>query len=94
MFVKIEGALVNLDLVYNINLNDDGTATLWFVGRTCRDVTAEDMKAIEAAIRHESTVEEIEPPAISIGGVNLEDIEKSKKAAARKRFRDYRKHRR
>lgn len=93
MFVKIEGALVNLDLVYNIDLNDDGTATLWFIGKVCRDVTAEDMKAIEAVIGHESVVEEIAPPTISIAGVNLEDIEKSKRAA-RKRFRDYRKNRR
>lgn len=90
MFVKIEGSLVNLALVYNIDLNDDGTATLWFVGRTYRDVTAEDMKAIEAAIRHESVVEEIAPSPISIAGVDLKDIEKSKRNA-RKRFRDYRK---
>ena len=93
MFVKIEGSLVNLDLVYYIDLNDDGSATLWFIGKACLDVTAEDMKAIEAAIGHESVVEEIAPSPISIAGVNPEDIEKSKRNA-RKRFRDYRKNRR
>lgn len=76
MFVKIEGSLVNFDLVYNIDLNDDGTATLWFIGTAgaCRDVTADDMKAIEAAIRHEYVVEDIESPASTFSGVNLEDI--------------------
>lgn len=64
MFVKIEGGYVNLDLVHTIDTNDDGTAALWFAGTdaVCRDVTADDMKAIKAAIRHEYVVEEIEPP--------------------------------
>lgn len=32
MFVKIEGSYINLALVHSIDLNDDGTATLWFTG--------------------------------------------------------------
>ena len=54
MFVKIEGSYINLALVHSIDLNDDGTATLWFAGAdgACRDVTADDLKVIEAAIRH------------------------------------------
>lgn len=55
MFVKVDGSYVNLDCVHTIDLNDDGTATLWFAGAygaygARRDVTADDMKAIEAAI--------------------------------------------
>lgn len=52
MFVKVDGGYVNLDCVHTIDLNDDGTATLWFAGAdgACRDVTADDMKTIEAAI--------------------------------------------
>jgi len=67
MFVKIEGSYINLALVHSIDLNDDGTATLWFTGAdgACRDVTADDLKIIEAAIRHESVIEEIEPPAVA-----------------------------
>lgn len=63
MFAKIEGSYINLALVHSIDLNDDdGTATLWFAGAdgACRDVTADDLKVIEAAIRHASVVEEIE----------------------------------
>ncbi len=67
MFVKIEGSYINLDLVHTIDVYDDGTATLWFTGAdgVCRDVTADDLKIIEAAIRHESVVEEIEQPAVA-----------------------------
>jgi len=52
MFVKIEGSYINLALVHSIDLNDDGTATLWFTGAdgACRDVTADGLKVIEAAI--------------------------------------------
>lgn len=32
MFVKIEGSYINLALDHSIDLNDDGTATLWFAG--------------------------------------------------------------
>ena len=41
MFVKVDGGYVNLDCVHTIDLNDDGTATLWFAGAdgACRDVT-------------------------------------------------------
>ena len=55
MFVKIDGGYINLDLVNTIDTNDDGTATLWFAGagELSRDVTADDMKAIEAAMRYE-----------------------------------------
>lgn len=36
MFVKIEGSYINLDLVYTIDANDDGTATpLVCRGRKC-----------------------------------------------------------
>ena len=58
MFIKIDGSYVNLALVHSIDLNDDGTATLWFTGAdgACRDVTADDLKVIEAAIRHSSLV--------------------------------------
>jgi hypothetical protein len=71
MFVKIEGGYINLDLVHTIDTNDDGTATLWFAvtGEICRDVTADDMKAIEAAIRHECVFEEIESPAVATHSV-------------------------
>ena len=66
MFVKIEGSLINLDLVCTIDLNDDWSATLWFTGteNAYRDVTADDMKVIEEAIRHEYeyAFEEIEAP--------------------------------
>lgn len=57
MFVKIEGSYINLALVHSIDLNDDGTATLWFAGAdgACRDVTADDLKIIEATIRHDVT---------------------------------------
>ena len=55
MFIKIDGSYVNLALVHSIDLNDDGTATLWFTW-ACRDVTADDLKVIEAAIRHSSLV--------------------------------------
>jgi hypothetical protein len=67
MFVKIEGSYINLALVHSIDLDDDGTATLWFTGAdgACRDVTADDLKIIEAAIRHESVIEEIEQPAVA-----------------------------
>lgn len=67
MFVKIEGSLVNLDLVYNIDLNDDGTATLWFTGteNASRDITEADLSVIINAIRHESAYEEIEPPTVA-----------------------------
>lgn len=67
MFVKIEGSLVNLDLVYDIDLNDDGTATLWFTGteNVCRDITEADLSVIINAIRHECAYEEIEPPAVA-----------------------------
>lgn len=62
MFVKIEGSYINLDLVHSIDVYDDGTATLWFTGvdGLCRDVTADDLKVIEGAIRHECAFEEIE----------------------------------
>ena len=53
MFIKVDGGYVNLDRVSSIDVDDDGTATLWF-GETygaCRDVTADDMKEIEAAVR-------------------------------------------
>lgn len=67
MFVKIEGSYINLALVHSIDLNDDGTATLWFTGAdgACRDVTADDLKVIEAAIRHISVAAEIEQPAVA-----------------------------
>lgn len=66
MFVKVVGGYINLDLVHSIDVADDGAATLWFVGTEYanRDVTVDDMKAIEAAIRHECAAEEIESPAV------------------------------
>lgn len=69
MFVKIEGSLVNLDLVYNIDLNEDGTATLWFTGteNASRDITEADLSVIINAIRHECSYEEIEPPTAGNG---------------------------
>lgn len=93
MFVKIEGSLVNLDQVYIIDVNDDGTATLWFTGtdNVCRDVTVDDMKSIMEAIRHECVVEDIAPPSIFTGsphpfvGANLEDPKKSKRGARKPR---------
>lgn len=56
MFVKVDGGYVNLDRIYSIDMQDDGSATLWFgeADSVYRDVTADDMKAIEAAIRYES----------------------------------------
>jgi hypothetical protein len=71
MFVKVEGGYINLDLVHSIDVADDGAATLWFVGTEYanRDVTADDMKAIEAAIRPECAAEEIESPAVATHSV-------------------------
>lgn len=53
MFVRVDGAFINLALVHSIDVHDNSTATLWFTGTegTCRDVTADDMKAIEAVIQ-------------------------------------------
>jgi hypothetical protein len=85
MFVKIEGTYINLALVHSIDLNDDGTATLWFTGAdgACRDVTADDLKVIEAAIRHECVFEEIEPPLPCLE-VDLHEAHRKSKRAARK----------
>lgn len=87
MFVKIDGSYVNLDLVYFIDVRDDGTATLWFTGvdGLCRDVTADDLKVIEAAIRHECVFEEIEPPSPYLEVDLLEAHQKSKRGARKPR---------
>lgn len=87
MFVKIEGSLVNLDLVYTIDLNDDGTATLWFTGTEngCRDVTEADLSVIINAIRHECTFEKIEPPELRLKADLWKDYQKSKRGARKPR---------
>lgn len=71
MFVKIEGSYINLDLVHTIDVNDDGTATLWFVGAdgACRDITEADLSIIVNAIRHECVFEEIAPSAVAAPSV-------------------------
>ena len=85
MFVRIDGSYVNLDLVYSIDVYDDGTATLWFTGAdgACRDVTADDLKVIEAAIRHECVFEEIEQPSPCLE-VDLREAHQKSKRGARK----------
>ena len=85
MFVKIGGSYINLDLVHSIDVDDDGTATLWFTGvdGLCRDITADDLKVIEAAIRHECVFEEIEPPCLEVD--LLEAHQKSKRGARKPR---------
>lgn len=94
MFVKIDGSYINLDLVHSIDVNDDGTATLWFTGAggACRDVTADALKVIEAAIRHECVFEEIEQPSPCLE-VGLREAHQKFKRDARKprKYREARK---
>ena len=87
MFVKIEGSYINLALVHSIDLNDDGTATLWFTGAdgACRDITADDLKVIEAAIRYECVFEESEQPSPCLEVDLFEAHQKSKRGARKPR---------
>ncbi|MCR4565844.1 MAG: hypothetical protein K5651_07130 [Bacteroidales bacterium] len=85
MFVKIDGSYINLGLVHSIDVYDDGTATLWFAGvdGLCRDVTADDLKVIEGAIRHECVIEKIEPLSPCLE-VDLHEAHQKSKRGARK----------